>query len=33
MDFLLITWKNKYAAGQQEKSEKFLEIWNITLKK
>jgi len=26
MDFLLITWKNKYAAGQQEKSEKFLEI-------
>jgi len=26
MDFLLITWKNKYAAGQQGKYEKFLEI-------
>jgi len=26
MNFLLITWKNKYAAGQQGKSEKFLEI-------
>jgi len=26
MDFLLITRKNKYAAGQQGKSEKFLEI-------